>query len=144
MSSPDHVLDIYVGSHATMNDRILARVERVLLQGEPNAVLVYADANSSLAGALAADKLHVSVAKMEDGLRSLNIEMPEEINRTLTDRISSGILSSTCVGAHHQRRLGFSLQQIFPVDDIIRNVALHFGPQVQTSNGVMARPGAAT
>lgn len=88
MSRPGYFLGIHGGGHDAMTGCILAEVEQVLLQEKPDIVLVYGDTNSTLAGALAAEKLHIPVAHVEACLRSFNMAMPEEVNRILTDRIS--------------------------------------------------------
>lgn len=93
--APDHNLSINRGPHGQMTGRMLEAVES-LIQGErPDWVLVYGDTNSTLAGALAAAKLHVPVAHIEAGLRSYNRRMPEEINRVLTDHLSALLLCPT-------------------------------------------------
>jgi UDP-GlcNAc3NAcA epimerase len=82
-------------SHGAMTGRILEGVERICLEEKPDAVLVYGDTNSTLAGALAAKKMHIKVAHVEAGLRSFNMKMPEEVNRILTDRISDYLFCPT-------------------------------------------------
>jgi len=86
---PAAVLDRGGSSHGAMTARMLEAVEAQILERKPDWVLVYGDTNSTLAGALAAAKLHVPVARVEAGLRSFNKSMPEEINRVLTDHVST-------------------------------------------------------
>ncbi len=141
MSRPDYFLDIHGGGHGAMTGRMLAEVEQVLLQEKPDVVLVYGDTNSTLAGALAAVKLHIPVAHVEAGLRSFNMAMPEEVNRILTDRISRWLFTPTQAAAKHLQREGFSPEQIHPVGDVMYDVALHHGQRVQAGTGLMARLG---
>ena len=86
---PDYLLGIGGGSHAQMTAAALTGMEDILLKEKPDALLVYGDTNTTLAGALAAAKLHVPVVHVEAGIRMLPKTMPEEINRVLTDRISA-------------------------------------------------------
>jgi UDP-GlcNAc3NAcA epimerase len=141
MAKPDHFLDIHGGGHGAMTGRMLEQVEKVMLAEKPDVVLVYGDTNSTLAGALAAAKLHIPVAHVEAGLRSFNMAMPEEINRILTDRISRWLFTPTEAAAEHLQREGFAREQIIAVGDVMYDVALFHGRRVQVGTGLMAHLG---
>ena len=143
MEKPDYFLDIHGGTHGAMTGRMLAEVEQVMLAEKPDAVLVYGDTNSTLAGALAAAKLHIPVAHVEAGLRSFNMAMPEEVNRILTDRISRWLFTPTETAVQHLLREGFKHEQIIPVGDVMYDVALYHGQRVPANAGLMARLGLA-
>lgn len=83
------------GSHGQMTGRMLEEIEKLLIEKKPDALLVYGDTNSTLAGALAASKIHIPVAHVEAGLRSYMMAMPEEQNRRLTDHLSTWLMCPT-------------------------------------------------
>jgi UDP-GlcNAc3NAcA epimerase len=92
---PDYYLGIGGDSHGAMTGKMIEKIEEVLIKEKPDWVMVYGDTNSTLAGAIAASKLHIRVAHIEAGLRSFNMNMPEEVNRILTDRISTLLFCPT-------------------------------------------------
>jgi UDP-GlcNAc3NAcA epimerase len=92
---PDYNLAVGSGNHGEMTARIMIRLEKLLLKLRPDMMLVYGDTNSTLAGALTAAKLHIPVGHIEAGLRSYRLDMPEEINRRLTDHISALLFCPT-------------------------------------------------
>lgn len=105
---PRYNLDIHGGGHGAMTGRMLAAIEDVLIAEHPDAVVVYGDTNSTLAGALAAAKLAIPLVHVEAGLRSFNRTMPEEINRVVTDRLSSVLLCPTSVAIENLAREGIT------------------------------------
>lgn len=143
MPAPAYSLDIHGGGHGEMTGRMLAEVERVLLTEKPDAVLVYGDTNSTLAGALAAVKMHIPVAHIEAGLRSFNMAMPEEVNRILTDRISHWLFTPTAAASGHLQHEGVDPSKIQEVGDVMYDVALHHGRRVVAQGRVLGQLGLA-
>ena len=125
---PDIYLDIHGGNHGEMTGRMLIEIERALLESKPDRVLVYGDTNSTLAGALAAAKLHIPVAHVEAGLRSFNMQMPEEINRILTDQISDLLFCPTDIAVDNLIKEGFAHKsaKVFQVGDVMQDAAMLF------------------
>ena len=141
LKKPKYNLGINGGRHGEMTGRMIIEIEKVLLKEKPSIVLVYGDTNSTLAGAMAAVKLHIEVAHVEAGLRSFNLRMPEEINRILTDRISSWLFTPTDTATKHLRAEGFDEKSIIPVGDVMYDVALHHGKKVNANERVLRRLG---
>jgi len=104
---PDYYLDINGLGHGAMTGQMLEKIEEVIIKENPDWVMVYGDTNSTLAGALAASKLHIKVAHIEAGLRSFNMKMPEEINRILTDRVSDILFCPTQTAIDNLNNEGF-------------------------------------
>lgn len=104
-------LGIGSGSHGAMTGAMLATIEKLIIERKPNIVLVYGDTNSTLAGALAASKLHVPVAHIEAGLRSFMMLMPEEQNRVLTDHISTWLFCPTITAVDNLRKEGIGIAE---------------------------------
>ncbi len=165
LPQPRHHLGISGQSHGAMTGRMLEAVEQVLLEERPDWVLVYGDTNSTLAGALAAAKLHIPVGHVEAGLRSFNRQMPEEINRVVTDHISDLLFCPTPKSVENLRREGFeryldlrgqggsgdiktapgdmpltrqALPLICQVGDVMYDAALYYGPKAEQTSQILA------
>lgn len=138
--APRYNLEISGGSHGAMTGRMLEGIERVLLSEKPDWVLIYGDTNSTLAGALAAAKLHVPVAHVEAGLRSFNMRMPEEVNRVLADRVSTLLLCPTATAVANLAAEGIR-EGVHDVGDVMYDVALHYRERARTGSGILERLG---
>lgn len=131
--TPDYNLGVSGASHGAMTGRMIQEIEEVLLKEKPDKVLVYGDTNSTLAGALAAVKIHIPVAHVEAGLRSFNMDMPEEINRILSDRVSTWLFCPTDVAISNLEKEGFPhmstsgiLQQVTKSGDVMQDGAIFY------------------
>src|SRR5215469_14456591 len=126
---PDYNLGVGSGSHGAQTGEMLAAIERVLIDVRPDGVIVFGDTNSTVAAALAAVKLHIPVAHVEAGLRSYDRSMPEEINRVVTDHISSRLFCPTQSGRDNLQKEGIT-QGVEIVGDVMYDSLLQMQPRV--------------
>lgn len=136
--SPAVNLEVGSASHGAQTGRMLEGIEREILERRPDWVLVYGDTNSTLAGALAAVKLHVPVAHVEAGLRSFNRRMPEEINRVATDHVSDLLFAPTATSVDNLAREGIVGDKVVKVGDVMFDVARHAGQRAVQSSAILA------
>lgn len=133
---PKFNLEIAGGNHGEMTGRMLEALEKVFMQEKPDWVLIYGDTNSTLAGALAAAKLHIPVAHVEAGLRSFNMQMPEEINRILGDRISSLLFCPTETAVENLATEGIT-RGVHDVGDVMFDAALFYREKARQESNIL-------
>lgn len=139
MPVPSRHLDIGGGTHGQNTGRMIERIESVLVELSAHAVLVYGDTDSTLAGAIAAAKLHVPIAHVEAGLRSFNRRMPEEINRVLTDHVSSLLFAPTQTAVRNLAAEGIAGARVLQVGDVMYDAALFYGAKADRTSGILDR-----
>ena len=140
---PDYHLDAGGAGHAAQTARMLVGVEEVLIKERPDAVVVFGDTNSTLAGALAAAKLNIPIAHVEAGLRSFDRSMPEEINRVTTDHLSQWLFCPADVALANLSREGLA-DRARVVGDVMLDTARHFAEQASLDSAALAPLGLRT
>lgn len=131
---PDYNLNINSLGHGAMTGQMIEKIEEILQIESPEWVLVYGDTNSTLAGALAAKKMHIKVAHVEAGLRSFNMDMPEEINRILTDRISDLLFCPTLQAIDNLLIEGYDnfKSEMLNVGDVMQDAAIFYSEKAKS------------
>lgn len=137
--APKYNLGINGGNHGAMTGAQLAEIEKVMIKEKPDVAVVYGDTNSTLAGALAASKLHIPIAHVEAGLRSFNRLMPEEINRIVTDHISDALFAPTETAMNLLAKEGIPKNKCYLSGDIMFDAALYFGEIAKTKSNILTR-----
>ena len=137
----NYFLDINGLSHGAMTGQMLEKIEDILILEKPDYVLVYGDTNSTLAGALAAKKLHLRLVHVEAGLRSNNNNMPEEINRILTDRISDILFCPTDNSMSNLITEGYNNFRVksFVVGDVMQDSAYFYKQLSDKASGILRK-----
>jgi UDP-GlcNAc3NAcA epimerase len=138
MPKPHYNLEAGSGSHAVQTAEIMKRLEPILIAEEPDLLLTYGDTNSTIAGALAAAKLHIPIAHVEAGLRSFNMKMPEEINRIVVDRLSTILFAPTSTAVNNLRSEGI-LHGVKNVGDVMYDATLTYTEKALTGSTILAR-----
>lgn len=141
MQIPKPAFNLAINSlgHGAMTGRMLEEIEKLILSEKPNMVLVYGDTNSTIAGALAAKKLHVAVGHVEAGLRSFNMAMPEEVNRILTDRISDHLFCPTDTAINNLKKEGYDNIDchVHRTGDVMQDAAIYYAQFVEEKSHVL-------
>lgn len=148
---PRYNLEVGSGTHGTQTGIMLQRIEKVLIEEKPDVVIVYGDTNTTLAGSLAAAKLHIPVAHIEAGLRSFNRKMPEEVNRITADLVSSFLYCPTETAVDNLVKEGFrkdsgppysiDLPRVLNCGDVMYDNALYYGRKAENRSDILERLG---
>jgi UDP-GlcNAc3NAcA epimerase len=137
---PDYQLGVGSGSHGKQTGEMLAKIEDIFLEEKPDYCLVYGDTNSTLAGALAAAKLHIPVVHVEAGLRSFNKKMPEEVNRIMTDHVSEFLFcpTETAIENLHNENIHHN---VFNVGDVMYDAVLYNRKLANDNSNIISKHG---
>lgn len=146
---PNYNLNIGSGSHGVQTAKMIEGIEDILLNEKPDFLVIYGDTNSTLAGAIAASKIHVPIVHIEAGLRSYNKSMPEEINRIIADHVSTFLFSPTLTGLKNLEREGFQLNAkppfsfdkpgVFNVGDVMYDNSLYFAEIAAQKSDILTK-----
>lgn len=132
----DYNLGVGSGSHGEQTAKMLVELEKLMLTIDPEMVIVYGDTNSTVAGSLAAAKLHIPIAHIESGLRSFNKKMPEEINRIMTDHVSDYLFCPTDTAVHNLQKEGIS-KGVYQTGDIMYDTVTYFKAEATKHSTVL-------
>lgn len=139
---PDFHLGVGSGPQGAQTGEMLAKIEQVLSKEKPDVVMIYGDTNSTVAGALAAAKLHIKVAHLESGLRSFNRRMPEEINRIASDHISDYLFCPTDTAVENLKTEGITTN-VFQTGDVMLDSVLAFRERAKKRASLLKKFGVA-
>lgn len=137
IAPPKYNLEVGSMGHGAQTGRMLEKIEEVFINEKPDVVVIYGDTNSTIAGALAASKLHIPLAHIEAGLRSFNKKMPEEINRILSDHCSDWLFAPTNVAVKNLENEGVESDKIHEVGDVMYDVTVHFSKKAKEKSQVL-------
>ena len=137
IAAPKHSLMVGSGSHGAQTGLMLAKIEEVLMLEQPDVLLIYGDTNSTIAGAIAAAKLHIPIAHVEAGLRSFNRKMPEEVNRIVSDVLATWLFTPTQLANQNLLNEGIAEDKIHLVGDVMYDVALYFREKAAKQSTVL-------
>ena len=135
---PNYNLGVCGGSHGEQTAKMLLKIEDLLLKEKPNLVMLYGDTNSTLAGSLAAVKLHIPIAHVEAGLRSFNKKMPEEINRILTDHSSDILFTPTETAIKNLKNEGITGNKVCHVGDVMLDSTLYYTQKAERESTILS------
>lgn len=147
--TPEYNLNVGSGSHGVQTAKMIEALENVFIQQRPDCIIVYGDTNSTLAGAVAASKLHIPIAHIEAGLRSFNMSMPEEINRIACDQLSSILFPPTKIAEENLKNEGFlnsfaifkngKGREVHNCGDVMYDNSIHFAQAAEKKSTILSQ-----
>jgi UDP-GlcNAc3NAcA epimerase len=146
---PDHNLNVGSGRHGLQTAAMINGIEEILINEKPQCIILYGDTNSTLAGAVAASKIHVPVVHIEAGLRSFNKKMPEEVNRIVCDHVSTLLFTPTTTGLENLKREGFKVDnkgpynadnpKVYHCGDVMYDNSLYFSKIAESKTDILEK-----